>query len=344
VVDRLEQLRDDWTRLAGQSDNVFATFEFAATWWEHFGGRRRLLIVACREENGDVFAILPLYRWKRRPLTIVRFLGHGAGDVLGPICAPADRADAARALRRVLHAPLWHWDVFVGENLPAQEAWSAQLGGIVLRREGNPVLRASGDFDDFLATRTRNFRHQVRLQERRLARRHDVRYRRTTGADQLDVDLDSLFRLHTASWGKASAFAGPRTAFHRAFAHQAFEHGWLRLWILDLDGHPVAALYGFRFGNTQSLYQSGRAPEFRRESVGAVLTAHTVREALSDGIRECRFLRGHETYKYRFANEDSGLESVCMTRTATGAMALAVMRALRSSAATRRALRRPLDV
>jgi CelD/BcsL family acetyltransferase involved in cellulose biosynthesis len=300
--------------------------------------------VACRDGEGNIFAILPLYRWRHWPLTVVRFLGHGAGDLLGPICGPGHRADAAIALRRLLDTPPWRWDAFVGENLPGDEGWSAQLRGSVLRREGNPVLRTTGGFDQFLAGRSQNFRQQVRAQERRLARRYDLRYRRTTDADKLDDDLDTLFRLHAASWGNASSFGGPRAAFHRAFAHRAFESGWLRLWLLELDGRAVAALYGFRVGGSESFFQSGRDPAFERESIGSVLIAHAVRTALDDGVCECNFLRGHEAYKYRFANEDHGLESVCVARGPTGVAALAAMRAVRSSATVRRALRRTLDI
>ena len=67
LVDRLESLRDEWTNLAEQGRNVFATWEFAATWWEHFGGGRRLVTVGCRDPDGKLFAVLPLYLWRRRP-------------------------------------------------------------------------------------------------------------------------------------------------------------------------------------------------------------------------------------------------------------------------------------
>jgi CelD/BcsL family acetyltransferase involved in cellulose biosynthesis len=245
LVDQLVELREEWTDLAEQGDNVFATWEFAATWWDQFGGGRRLLTVGCRDPDGTLFAVLPLYLWKRRPLRVMRFLGNGAGDVLGPVCCPERRADAGHALRRLLDIAPWDWDVFVGENLPGDEGWSARLGGQVIRREGNPALRATDGFEQFLGRRSSSFRKQVRYRERQLFRRHHVRYR-LSQADTLDADLDTLFRLHAARFRSESAFGGSRTTFHRAFAHRASDRGWLRLWILELDGRPVAAEYGFR--------------------------------------------------------------------------------------------------
>jgi CelD/BcsL family acetyltransferase involved in cellulose biosynthesis len=343
LVDGLESLREEWTNLAAGGQNVFATWEFAATWWEHFGAGRRLLTVGCRDSGGDLFAVLPLYFWRRRPLRVIRFLGNGAGDILGPVCRPARSDDAARALRRLLEVAPWDWDVFVGENLPGEQDWPRRLGGHLIRREGNPVLRAPDGFEEFLARRTPNFRSAVRRNERRLARRYQVRFR-LSDSTTLDADLDALFRLHQARFGEQSAFGGGRTAFHRAFARQAHERGWLRLWILELDGRPVAAQYGFRFGGIESFFQSGRDPELRRESLGMTLLSHAIRSAADEGVREFALLRGHEPYKYRFATEDRGLDSVCVTRGRAGAAALAVVKAVRSSPAARKLLRGPLDI
>ena len=311
---------------------------------EHFGGGRRLLTVGCLDRGGNLFAILPLYLWKRRPLRVIRFLGNGAGDVLGPVCRPERRADAARALRRLLDVAPWDWEVFVGENLPGNQGWAGRLGGRVVRREGNPVLRLTGGFEEFLDGRSPNFRQQVRARERRLARRYDVRYRLSTDPGRLDDDLDILFRLHDARFGADSAFAGPRTAFHRAFAHLALQRGWLRLWLPELDGRPAAVEYGFRSGGVECFYQSGRDSGFDRESLGMAILAHTIRSGVEDGIQEFGFLRGHEWYKYRFANEDDGLESLCLVRGPTAKAALAVVQTMRSSAIARKALRGPLDM
>jgi CelD/BcsL family acetyltransferase involved in cellulose biosynthesis len=343
LVDDLESLREDWKQLAHQGTNIFATWEFATTWWGHFGAGRRLLTVGCRDSGGELFAILPLYLWRRRPLRVMRFVGHGAGDILGPVCRPERYEDAARALRRLLEVAPWDWDVFVGENLPGEQHWPVLLGGHVIRREGNPVLRTADGFDQFLAGQSANFRSKMRQRERYLARRGHVRYR-LSDSTTLDADLDELFRLHEAHFGERSAFGGRRTAFHRAFAHLALEHDWLHLWVLELDDRTVAAQYGFRFEGVESFYQSGRDPELQRESPGMALLAHAIRTSFDDGVHEFAFLRGHEPYKYRFATDDHGLDSVCLTRGFPASAALTFIQALRSSPAARKMLRGPLGM
>ena len=83
---------------------------------------------------------------------------------------------------------------------------------------------------------------------------------------------------------------------------------------MDVDGAPAAAWLGYRFGNREWYYQSGRDPAFNRWSVGFVLVAHTIREAISDRVRQYRLLRGNEPYKYRFATSDPGVFTVALER------------------------------
>jgi CelD/BcsL family acetyltransferase involved in cellulose biosynthesis len=213
----------------------------------------------------------------------------------------------------------------------------------VLRREGNPVVDLAGDFEQHLAGCSSNFRRQVRARDRRLSRRYDVRFRLCTDRAALPGALDSLERLHAAQFGKQSGFLGPTARFHRVFAALALERGWLRLWTLELDGQPVAAHYGFRYGGVESFYQSGRAPGFERDSLGTVMLTHAIRSAAADGIRTFALLRGHERYKYRFATSDHGLETICTSRGRFATTAVAALEALTLSNTMRAALRRRLE-
>jgi CelD/BcsL family acetyltransferase involved in cellulose biosynthesis len=306
----LEPLRSDWMRLAEATSNVFSTWEWASTWWRHFGSGRLPLIVACRTTDGRLTAILPLYAWASSPLRIVRLIGHGPADELGPLCAPHDRALAANGLKQALSE--LDADVLLGEQLAGGPEWDQWLSGHLVRREASPSLATRGRrWDDYLDSRSANFRQQIRARERRLARRHRLCFRLTREPERLQRDLDVLFDLHRARW-RAAPTAFVNEAFHREFAARALERGWLRLWILELDGAPAGAWYGFRFAGIECFYQSGRDPRWESDSVGLVLLAHTVRTAFEDGAREYRFLRGDEPYKYRFAEADTGVDTVAV--------------------------------
>jgi CelD/BcsL family acetyltransferase involved in cellulose biosynthesis len=345
-LEALEAPEEEWRELAERSTNIFGTQEWISIWWRHFGAGRPLFVTACRSREGRLVAILPLYLWSNRPVRILRFLGHGGGSELGPICAPSERPAAALALRQALAETPWRWDVLLGEHLPAHRCWGELLGARMVRQHGNPVLHLNAsNWEEFVNSLSSKLRQNIRYQERRLAREHELRYRLADDPRRLEHDLDSLFALHKARWPEgASGFAGPREVFHREFAACALDRGWLRLWFLELDGHPVAVWYGFRFRGVQSFYQAGRDPAWDKESVGSVILSHSIRDTLEDGLDEYRFLEGDDPYKYRFTKDDPGLVTVGISGSAFGRAALAAGRATRGMRVFPTALRGPLDL
>jgi CelD/BcsL family acetyltransferase involved in cellulose biosynthesis len=151
--------------------------------------------------------------------------------------------------------------------------------------------------------------------------------------------MRTLASLHDARWAgeRTGAFSAGRAEFHQDFAKTALERRWLRLWLAEVDGRAVAAWYGFRFGGAEWYYQSGRDPDWDKESVGLVLLAHTIRAAFDDGLTTYRLLRGGESYKDRFATSDPGLETVVA---GSGPLGSAAQRASGAALRLRRALQR----
>ena len=190
-----------------------------------------------------------------------------------------------------------------------------------LRTGSSPVIDIDGrSWEDYLADRSSNFRSQLRRKERKLVREHGLQYRLCDDPDRLHADMETLIRLHKERWGEqSSSFAGARRGFHLDLARAALEGGWLRLWLAEADGRPVAGWYGFRLGGTDWYYQAGRDPGYERTSVGLVLLAHTVREACNDGLGTYALLRGDESYKDRFATRNPTFETLLVGRGVGGA-------------------------
>jgi CelD/BcsL family acetyltransferase involved in cellulose biosynthesis len=326
-------VRSDWTALAEQSGNVFATWEWVDAWRRHFGEGVRPAVALLRDDEERALAVLPLGVRGRRPVRVARFLGYGPADEQGPACAPQATATALDLLVRERRG----WDVLVAERLRPGHG----LRGRELRRESSPVIeRPDGGWEEYLAGRSKNLRSQLGRKQRKLEREQGLSFRLCDDPARLGDDMRTLFRLHDARWsdGGSGAMSGVRAAFHEDFAALALEQGWLRLWLAEADGEPVAAWYGFRFAGAEAYYQSGRDPEWERSSVGLVLLAHTIREAMQDGMREYRLLRGGETYKDRFATRDNGVETIAVGRGVGRAVALAGAGAARLPGPLRRSL------
>jgi CelD/BcsL family acetyltransferase involved in cellulose biosynthesis len=334
-VATLDTARTVWTDLAVGAANVFATWEWASTWWRHHGRADRLRVTVCRTADGAPVAVLPLYLWMTRPVRIARFIGHGPADQLGPVCREADRPTAAAGLVGALAEA--RCDVLVGEELHGDEGWPALLGVETDARAASPTLPIEwSTWDDFLGSRRKSVRTQLRRRERGLEKLgHGYRL---ADASRLEHDLDLLFRLHRARWGDASSPFARNEPFHREFATMAHDRGWLRLWFLEVDGEAVATLYCLRYAGIEWYYQAGRDPAWDRFSVGTVLLGHAVRTAIEDGVQEYRFGRGDESYKWGFATTDPGLERIILTR---GAKGLAAVRAGRAARRVRRVVKAP---
>jgi CelD/BcsL family acetyltransferase involved in cellulose biosynthesis len=331
VVPRLERVHEldvianEWDTLAERSGSIFSTALWSRLWWRHFGRDRELLLHAARSADGALAVVVPLYAWRRRLPRVLRYLGHGPGDELGPIYARGDRDLAAQVLRLALDE--LDWDVLFAEQMPGQDGWSDLLDGRTWRREASPTLLLPATWDEYVTGRSSNFRQQLRRREEALGREGEVATR-LADPTTLDDDLDALFALHRARWGSArSDFED--TPFHRELAREALARGWLRLWLLELDGRPIAAWHGFRVGSVTSYYQAGRDPSYERLSVGFVLLAQSIRSAIAEGATEYRFGRGDEAFKSRFTGDDPGLETVALSRGAVGAVAYAAARAAR---------------
>jgi CelD/BcsL family acetyltransferase involved in cellulose biosynthesis len=323
-VTDFESIRQEWTALAAECDNIFWTWEWQSLWWRHFGRGRPLLVNTVRARDGRLIAIVPLYLVRSAPLRVLRFIGHGHGDCLGPIRKPADAPFAIQALRELLKEQ--PFDILIGDHIRAGSPWAVAMRATVLRRTGYPLVRLGGlSWEQYLASHGGKKAKHLRRYERQLAAQYAVDFRACSDPRELDADLDAAFRLHQSRFGPHTDcwFCGDNEQFQREFAATALERGWLSLRILTLDGRPAAVLHHFRFNGIEFGYQGGRDRSFGHVSVGSVIETNALRHAAAQGLSEYRFLQGDEDYKYRFANEDPGLQTVVVAGSALGRLAIA---------------------
>jgi CelD/BcsL family acetyltransferase involved in cellulose biosynthesis len=306
---------EEWRDLAERAGNIFASPEWLLTWWSHYGKGRSPLIGVARSA-GELHAMLPMYEWWTRGVPVLRFIGHGPSDQLGPVVAPTGDEVTAAVVDELLHKIPLRRFLLLAEQVDGNQHFDEVGGARRLYREANPVLHIQGDsWDEFMLERSSNFRQQVRRFSRRVAELGTVSYRLASYPAQVERDLDTLFDLHGKRWAARTPFIEAEP-FHREFALCAFRRGWLRLWVLEIDKRPVAAALGFRFAGSELLYQFGRDPDpaLRHLSLGLLVFVNAVRAGLADGIREFRLLRGDEPYKLRLASADPGLETYGVPR------------------------------
>jgi CelD/BcsL family acetyltransferase involved in cellulose biosynthesis len=100
--------------------------------------------------------------------------------------------------------------------------------------------------------------------------------------------------VYHSSWRDEEAYPG----FIRGLAESAARAGSLRLGLLYADGIPVAAQFWLVHAGVASIYKIAYVEKFAKFSVGTVLTAHMMRQALDvDRVSVVDYLSGDDDYK-----------------------------------------------
>jgi len=88
----------------------------------------------------------------------------------------------------------------------------------------------------------------------------------------------------------------------------------LGLYFMEVDGIKAAGVLCFDYKNKRYLYNSGFNPIHSKLSVGLLMKATTLHDAISSGFNYFDFLRGDEDYKYDLGGVDTQLYSLTIHR------------------------------
>jgi CelD/BcsL family acetyltransferase involved in cellulose biosynthesis len=309
----LQPLEEEWRRLAVDRGNAFIAPEWFTSWWRHYAEGHAPHVVVVRGNDGRLRGLLPLVTSTAGRTPTVRFAGSSLGDHFHPASPVDGEAVVGSAAARALRSQSRRCPTVVLENVDAGAAWWRELSRLgaaappIMGRESSlPCIRLAGlGWEEYLGSRSRNLRSQVRRKRRALEREQALRVRWIQERDDIATEMATLFRLHDARWagrnGRSSMTGERVRAFLTDFAASASSLGWLRLCFLEVEGQPVAGWFGWRLGARFAYYQAGFDPAWASRSVGFILFAETIRAAAEEGAAEYDMLLGEERFKERFA-------------------------------------------
>ena len=305
---------DVWRRLAVRRENPFLTPDWYEAWIESHPAEDPFLIAW--GGDGPPLGFLPLVRVRKGPFKLLQFAGGKRGDWFTPACAPEEEAAMMTACAELLRRERREWHLLFLERLDSGGVSGAARPGWLdqLAPTGRPATPRStevlpfiafdeGGYEEYLASRSRNFRSQLGRRRRKLEGEHALEFKLTTDAATLSGDLETFFSLHEERWsarGGSSALSADAKDHHRRFARAALEQGWLRLWTAEADGRPAAAWYGWRIGGRYCYSLSGLSDEFESLGLGTVLLGRTIEHAAAEGCSIYDLMWGDDGYKARF--------------------------------------------
>ncbi len=307
---------ESWNALVERSitDTPFSRYEYLSEWWKTLGGgewKDAELVLVSATENDQLIGIAPLF--------IADYDGQRALMLVGSIEISAyldlivREQDLSRFLSDLLDflasQPANNWAGLDWYNLPdasptlvSLKAESEKRGWTYQEEIYRPTPRIplNGSFDDYLSRIDKKQRHEIRRKMRRAAESElNVRFTIVDKDSDIESELNSFFHLMTQDSGKAG-FLTPLMREQMTFIiRNAFEHGYLWLAFLEIEGVKVAGSLNFDYKNKLWGYNSGVSREHMELSPGWVLLASTIQWCCENGRYEFDFMRGDEEYKYR---------------------------------------------
>jgi len=299
----LTALEAEWLDLCHRTPDAtpFQTPMWLLPWWRAFGSDD-LAVIAARDE-ADLRSLAPLYIVRDEDESLGLFIGTGISDYLDIL------GDTAPIMPELAGIDCQLWDL---QQLrpsstllqsPLPEGWSENIED----QEPCPTLSIDGagpELENLIST---HFRKKIRYYRRALSRMGDVAVETPT-TDTLDDLLTAFFDLHTARWKRRNlpGVLADETAqrFHREVARRMLAQGMLRMYATRVAGRIVAVFYGFALHGTVYYYLSGYDPDLEKLSIGTLIVAHAIEEAVREGATTFDFLRGAEEYKYAWGATD----------------------------------------
>jgi CelD/BcsL family acetyltransferase involved in cellulose biosynthesis len=165
---------------------------------------------------------------------------------------------------------------------------------------------------DYLATRSRNSRQQIRRSMRLFEDAGPLRLAPAASLDEALATLADLKILHQRYWrakGKPGAFASPFfERFHRALVTDAWPAGKIDLLRLTVGTRTIGCLYNFVHEGQAYAYQSGfDFGSDGRCKPGLVSHSLAAQRYLDAGLRRYLLLAGEGQYKVTLATHSEPL-------------------------------------
>lgn len=320
-LEEFKGLAEDWDQLLRTipGHSLFLTWEWAYYWAKHFLQCNGLRILLFLDNHDRLIGIAPLYLRTMRVHALIsvrelRFLG--SETVCSSYLDVIVNEQHKGAVLQRLHGYLFNearkeWDILTLSKVPVESSsldmWNdlfneAGKVGEVVSMTCCPVIQLPGNIESYRATLGRNRRYTLQRKMKCLQAAGRIEYVRATRPAEIDATFESLVTLHQQRWSMRSSggvFANERTLqFHRELVQVASERGWISLDLLQLDGRPIAAIYGFVYQSVYYFYLPGFDPAaFPKASPGLLLLSHRIEQAICDGAQVVDLLQGVQAYK-----------------------------------------------
>jgi CelD/BcsL family acetyltransferase involved in cellulose biosynthesis len=274
------------------------------TWCEAFGRPRIELLTARR--NDRLVGVLPMLGRKGSLRAPTNYHSPGFEPLAADEGATYELARnlVSAAGGRLSVGLLGDDDALLRRCETAATAAGWRVASRVERR--TPVIRLEGGGRSHLERLPAKFRKELRRVRRRLEEQGVVSFDASNGDHRLTERLEEVLAVENSGWkrdrGTAIASAPDTRSFYVKLARWAAGRGFLRLFVLRLDGAPIAVDYGLEDQGVRYLLKGGFDPRYASYSPGTLLLEDGLAHAVQTGVSEVDLGGGSDAYKLRWTS------------------------------------------
>jgi CelD/BcsL family acetyltransferase involved in cellulose biosynthesis len=320
-LEKFRALRSDWNELLDSSeerDNVFLRHEFIDAWFEAFGASKRMFVVLCYHDHelaGSAPLMLLPDRYKAFKYKRLGFMEDANAPSMNIISRIGSEGQVVEAIITFLVREVSTlWDLALLNKVPITASSFSiflnclrkhKIRHIVRSSMDSPFIETNGQYETFLQTTSPKFRKQLRNKINRLSQQGKVEILVFDNVGENGRHLEDAMSASSRSWkhrGKTSMTGTPeRESFFRKLSCIAQEQGWLRLWILRLDGRVIAMEYHLEFRGITHAMRGDFDEAYEHLSPGSVLEAAIIEHCFSHALKEYDFCGLPYGYKVRWS-------------------------------------------
>lgn len=314
------ELKFRWNRLAELSGapSVFLRHEwFDAAWqWRR---QDATLFVLCVYREGVPIGICPLILrnalYARMQVRLLEFLTVPDTQACDILSAPEDASAVVEALSMALFACRDEWDVMQLSYLQSGATSHGVLPGAFSSRGlknqmaqagDNPFIDLQTGWEAFYATRGRRLKKSNNLVANRLKKVGELEIEwlhRDADAEKIGQTLAAVVDISARSWKETTGNTLENQApgaFIKRLTDLAHAEGWLSIWLLRLDGKPVAMEYQLAYQGSIHALRADYDNDYRDYSPGSYLNWKLLEQTFSHGFQRYCMGPGDNPYKLRW--------------------------------------------
>ena len=288
-------------------DCLFVVPGWLKAWWDNFGGGQTAYLCAVRHQD-EWIGIAPFIVEGKT----ARLMGDpDVCDFLDVIIAPGNgKVFFQNLVPHLKHKAITRLDL---GDLRADSSVMRYLVGVARDLNCEVVCEAANvsmelelpsTWEGFLYQLTGKERHELRRKLRRLNEAARINFRVVENPAEVGKEIETFLALFKRNRSDKSNFmTDQRAAFFRALAQEMAGARILKIFFLDLDGSPAAAVMCFDYHSTRYLYNNGYDHRHQALSIGLLSKVLTIKDGIQRGKTRYDFLKGTESYKRRLGGK-----------------------------------------